>query len=248
MDRNTFTGLFLIMIVLAGSFYFFKPSEAEIKKEQEKIAADSAKTTDTTLFDSVKNDNFDNGGLALSINGIVGKVYNNTLGYDMSVSIVATSMDSVNALQASPFCIQSGQTSPVIPINAFRPRAYECIYNYWYRNKDLTPLEENSRRVVNRYLTTAQMASGADTFAYDFHNALLEKDSYTSCLPMSMINYAPLVGVRRKEDNVRLNFSVDGNPEFIDLVCHGPKQSEAGSTANMVLLGPNETGRFKSLF
>ena len=43
MDRNTFTGLFLIMIVLAGSFYFFKPSEAEIKKEQERIALDSAK-------------------------------------------------------------------------------------------------------------------------------------------------------------------------------------------------------------
>ncbi|MBB5437358.1 YidC/Oxa1 family membrane protein insertase [Pedobacter sp. AK017] len=43
MDRNTFTGLFLIMIVLAGSFYFFKPSEAEIKKERERIAVDSAK-------------------------------------------------------------------------------------------------------------------------------------------------------------------------------------------------------------
>jgi YidC/Oxa1 family membrane protein insertase len=43
MDRNTFTGLFLIMIVLAGSFYFFKPGEAEIKKEQERIALDSAK-------------------------------------------------------------------------------------------------------------------------------------------------------------------------------------------------------------
>ncbi|SMC84573.1 membrane protein insertase YidC [Pedobacter africanus] len=43
MDKNTFTGLFLIMIVLAGSFYFFKPSDAEIKKERERIAADSAK-------------------------------------------------------------------------------------------------------------------------------------------------------------------------------------------------------------
>ena len=41
MDRNTFTGLFLIMIVLAGSFYFFKPSEAEMKKERERIALDS---------------------------------------------------------------------------------------------------------------------------------------------------------------------------------------------------------------
>jgi YidC/Oxa1 family membrane protein insertase len=43
MDRNTFTGLFLIMIVLAGSFYFFKPSEAELKKEQQRISADSAR-------------------------------------------------------------------------------------------------------------------------------------------------------------------------------------------------------------
>ncbi len=41
MDRNTFTGLFLIMIVLAGSFYFFKPGEAEIKKERERITLDS---------------------------------------------------------------------------------------------------------------------------------------------------------------------------------------------------------------
>jgi YidC/Oxa1 family membrane protein insertase len=42
MDRNTFTGLFLIMIVLAGSFYFFKPSEAEMKKERERISLDSS--------------------------------------------------------------------------------------------------------------------------------------------------------------------------------------------------------------
>lgn len=43
MDKNTFTGLFLIMIVLAGSFYFFKPSEAEMKQERDRIALDSAR-------------------------------------------------------------------------------------------------------------------------------------------------------------------------------------------------------------
>ncbi|WP_316818898.1 membrane protein insertase YidC [Pedobacter nyackensis] len=43
MDRNTFTGLFLIMIVLAGSFYFFKPTEAEMKSIQERNTADSIK-------------------------------------------------------------------------------------------------------------------------------------------------------------------------------------------------------------
>jgi len=48
MDRNTFTGLFLIMIVFAGSFYFFKPSEAEIKQEQQRISADSARKAGVT--------------------------------------------------------------------------------------------------------------------------------------------------------------------------------------------------------
>jgi len=43
MDRNTFTGLFLIMIILAGSFYFLKPSEAELKKAKEIEKADSLK-------------------------------------------------------------------------------------------------------------------------------------------------------------------------------------------------------------
>ena len=43
MDRNTFTGLFLIMIIMAGSFYFLKPSEAELKKEKLKAHADSVK-------------------------------------------------------------------------------------------------------------------------------------------------------------------------------------------------------------
>jgi YidC/Oxa1 family membrane protein insertase len=41
MDRNTFTGLFLIMIILAGAFYFNKPSEVELKKVQEQERLDS---------------------------------------------------------------------------------------------------------------------------------------------------------------------------------------------------------------
>ncbi|KIA95871.1 preprotein translocase subunit YidC [Pedobacter kyungheensis] len=43
MDRNTFTGLFLIMIILAGSFYFLKPNEAEVKKAKEIEHLDSLK-------------------------------------------------------------------------------------------------------------------------------------------------------------------------------------------------------------
>lgn len=43
MDKNTFTGLFLIMIIMGASFFFMKPNEAEIKKEKIKAHADSVK-------------------------------------------------------------------------------------------------------------------------------------------------------------------------------------------------------------
>jgi len=62
MDRNTFTGLFLIMIIIAGSVYFLKPSDAEIKKEklvqhQDSLKRAGIKTTTpagTTTADTLK--------------------------------------------------------------------------------------------------------------------------------------------------------------------------------------------------
>ena len=43
MDRNTFTGLFLIMLIMVGSFFLLKPSAEEVKKEQEHAHIDSLK-------------------------------------------------------------------------------------------------------------------------------------------------------------------------------------------------------------
>jgi YidC/Oxa1 family membrane protein insertase len=46
MDKNTFTGLFLIMIIMGASFFFMRPSEADLKKERIKAHADSVKRGD----------------------------------------------------------------------------------------------------------------------------------------------------------------------------------------------------------
>ncbi|MEZ2334460.1 membrane protein insertase YidC [Mucilaginibacter sp. RCC_168] len=67
MDKNTFTGLFLIMAIIAGSIYFLKPSDAELKKERlvqqqdsirkglakAKTAAATAAKTDTSKTHAV---------------------------------------------------------------------------------------------------------------------------------------------------------------------------------------------------
>lgn len=51
MDKNTFTGLFLIMIILAGGVFFMKPSEAELKREQ--FVQDSIKNIGTAAAKAV---------------------------------------------------------------------------------------------------------------------------------------------------------------------------------------------------
>ncbi|HVW96923.1 MAG TPA: membrane protein insertase YidC [Mucilaginibacter sp.] len=43
MDKNTFTGLFLIMVIMAASFFFMKPSSDDLKKERLQAHADSIK-------------------------------------------------------------------------------------------------------------------------------------------------------------------------------------------------------------
>jgi YidC/Oxa1 family membrane protein insertase len=64
MDRNTFTGLFLIMIILVGSFFLMRPSDADIKKEKERNHLDSLKraglaktpaAATTAKFDTTKH-------------------------------------------------------------------------------------------------------------------------------------------------------------------------------------------------
>ncbi len=45
MDRNTFTGLFLILIILVGSTYLMQPSDEDIKRERAKQSQDSLART-----------------------------------------------------------------------------------------------------------------------------------------------------------------------------------------------------------
>ncbi len=46
MDRNTFTGLFLILLIIVGSTYLMRPNDAELKRE--KFVQDSIKRTQQT--------------------------------------------------------------------------------------------------------------------------------------------------------------------------------------------------------
>ncbi len=46
MDKNTYTGFFLIVLIIIGSYFLLRPSEAELKKE--KLVQDSIKRAAAT--------------------------------------------------------------------------------------------------------------------------------------------------------------------------------------------------------
>ncbi len=54
MDRNTFTGLFLMLIIIVGSVFLMRPSEEEIKREQ--LLQDSIALAKTQGANAVAND------------------------------------------------------------------------------------------------------------------------------------------------------------------------------------------------
>lgn len=56
MDKNTYTGFFLIVLIMLGSYFLLRPSEAELKKE--KLVQDSIKraTTAKTAASTIKAD------------------------------------------------------------------------------------------------------------------------------------------------------------------------------------------------
>lgn len=88
---------------------------------------------------------------------------------------------------------------------AYRFRAYESVYNAYYRDIRNNPFVVNGRPVYNKWLPT--MKGGADTTLYELHQCNWERDFLTTAVPNPQQGAnAPLVGlvmgdvVTRSED------------------------------------------------
>ncbi|MBR6292844.1 MAG: hypothetical protein IKR33_08610 [Bacteroidales bacterium] len=78
-------------------------------------------------------------------------------------------------------------------LNALPYRAYESIYNAFYRNTQVDPLIINGRTEYNKFVEN--MGDGADNFNYHLHQRNYELDFLTSALPSPQQCVAPLVGM-----------------------------------------------------
>lgn len=104
-----------------------------------------------------------------------------------------------------PFRSQKNNTADYPKLLAYRFRAYESVYNAYYRDIRNNPFVVNGRPVYNKWLPT--MKGGADSTLYELHQCNWERDFLTTAVPNPQQGAnAPLVGltvgdvVTRSED------------------------------------------------
>jgi hypothetical protein len=100
--------------------------------------------------------------------------------------------ESETTYQTTPFATQDKPAN--LRLLAYRFRAYESVYNAYYRDVRNNPFIVNGRPVYNKWLAT--MKGGADTTAYILHQCNWERDFLTTAVPNPQQGAnAPLVGL-----------------------------------------------------
>ena len=120
------------------------------------------------------------------------KLTGDVMTFDVEGIQVLDSTDS-NTVINNPFVTHQGETTPKIKLNALPFRAYEAIYNYFYRDETVDPFRINGKEVYNDFIPTHD--GGADTYPYRIHQKNWERDYYTSCQVSPQQGTAPLVGI-----------------------------------------------------
>lgn len=120
-----------------------------------------------------------------------------------SVVYTSYSLQSDVSYLTYPFATES--KPDISRLLAYRFRAYESVYNAYYRDIRNNPFVVNGKPVYNKWLPT--MKGGADTTLYELHQANWERDFLTTAVPNPQQGAnAPLVGltvgdvITRKED------------------------------------------------
>lgn len=118
-------------------------------------------------------------------------------------SAVAFVEESETTYETTPFATKNKPAN--LRLRAYRFRAYESVYNAYYRDIRNNPFVVNGRPVYNKWLPN--MKGGADDTTYTLHQCNWERDFLTTAVPNPQQgSNTPLVGltigdvVTRSED------------------------------------------------
>lgn len=133
-----------------------------------------------------------------------------------TASTVAFVEESETTYQTTPFATSNKPSN--LHLLAYRFRAYEAVYNAYYRDIRNNPFVVDGRPVYNKWLPT--MKGGADKTTYSLHQCNWERDFLTTAVPNPQQGAnAPLVGltvgdvITRAEDGT---YSVQKQTVLVD--------------------------------
>lgn len=135
-----------------------------------------------------------------------------------TITVYDTPQESEITFDDFPFKSQKAGTGSYPRLLAYRFRAYESVYNAYYRDIRNNPFVVDGRPVYNKWLPT--MKGGADSTVYELHQCNWERDFLTTAVPNPQQGAnAPLVGltvgdvVTRSEDGT---YSVQKQTVLVD--------------------------------
>ena len=156
------------------------------------------------------------GGLRLVLSGMSTSASIEFTGMSFNAAFDYYKLQSDVSYTKYPFATEGNPTRA--RLLAYRFRAYEAVYNAYYRDIRNNPFVVNGRPVYNKWLPT--MKGGADTTSYELHQANWERDFLTTAVPNpQQSTNAPLVGlmvgdvITRSEDGT---YSVQKQTVLVD--------------------------------
>lgn len=117
-------------------------------------------------------------------------------------------IDSINNGAYNPYSKQNN----AIHLSALPFRAYESIYNAFYRNEQNDPLIIDGKPEYDKYCPNVD--DGLDEYPYYMHYRNWEPDFLTSAVQSPQQGIAPLVGVSSKGDFTFVNKDDNGNVNY----------------------------------
>lgn len=131
---------------------------------------------------------------------------------------IATPLSSIDPVLWPYYRSDRPDDENVIKLNAEPFRAYESIYNAFYRNSRNNPRIVDGVPEYNKYITTDE--GGLDSTIYDLYPVSWERDFLTEAVQSPQQGAAPLVGIQQQIPTSVSYNDEQGNRVTIDLNAH----------------------------
>nr|DAF70996.1 MAG TPA: Major capsid protein [Microviridae sp.] len=167
-----------------GSYDFDVP--VTINKSEDGVVGASVSSLDVSKFKGLQ------GGIRLVLAGMTSAAPIEFTGMKFNSTLDYYTLQNDADFNKYPFATSSHPNRT--RLLAYRFRAYEAVYNAYYRDIRNNPFIVEGRPVYNKWLPT--MKGGPDTIRYELHQCNWERDFLTTAVPNPQQGTnAPLVGL-----------------------------------------------------